>query len=192
MTSARNETAPAPAPAGAQVWGCARHAQLGPTCCQTSEVFVTSGDRARIEAHTGLRDFFEWRAPTDPVYSDQDDDPAWRDGVFRVDGTRPILRRRPEGDCGFLGAAGCTLPLEVRPLVCRLYPYTYTERGIDGVSSGCPAEVVPPGSTILQVLDLRRDDAERWHRQLYAEISPDGRAASSCEPGAEATRCGSV
>ena len=153
-----------------ELWGCARHAQFEKTCCQTCEVLVTKGDRLRIAEHTGQQEFWERRAPTDPVYLQQDDDPNWLKWVFAPDGTRPILRRRTAGDCGFLETAGCTLPVDVRPLVCRLYPFTYTERGIDGVSDGCPKEVIPPGSTILKVLDMNRAEADEWHALLYAEL----------------------
>lgn len=153
-----------------EVWGCARHALMGRTCCQTCEVLVTEGDKRRIADHAGREDFWEDRAPGDPVYLEQDDDPNWLRWAFHPDGTRPVLTRRPDGDCTFLGEAGCTLPLEVRPLVCRLYPFTYTERGIDGVSDGCPREVVPPGRSILDVLGMCRDAAARWHRMLYTEL----------------------
>jgi Fe-S-cluster containining protein len=153
-----------------EVWGCVKCAQITKTCCQRCEVLVTAGDKQRIADYTGRTDFWEYRAPTDPVYLEQDDDPNWLKWAFRPDGTRPILKRRTAGDCTFLTPRGCSLPMEVRPLVCRIYPYTYTERGIDGVSDGCPDEVVPPGSTILKVLDMRRTDAERWHTRLYTEL----------------------
>lgn len=156
--------------AAGELWGCAKHAQMGKTCCQTCEILVTDGDQNRIAAYTGEREFFEYRAPDDPVYLEQDDDPNWLKWAFRPDGTRRVLKRQASGDCRFLGPQGCRLPVETRPLVCRLYPYTYTEAGIDGVSDGCPTEVIPPGSTILEVLDMRRDDADRWHRMLYAEL----------------------
>jgi len=163
-----------------EVWGCLKCAGLGKTCCQLREVFVTSGDRQRIAAHTGLADFWESRPPTDPAYLDQADDPVWLQ-AFGADGTRPILKRQAEGDCVFLGSAGCVLPMEVRPLICRLYPYEYTARGIVGVSEECPREVIPPGSTILRVLNMRVAEAITWHRVLYAELracnegSPNGR-----------------
>lgn len=155
---------------GAEVWGCAKHALMERTCCQTAEVLLTEGDKARIATHTGRTDFWERKAPADPSYADQDDDPNFLAWGFHPDGTRPILRKKENGDCGFLGTAGCTLPMDVRPLICRLYPYDYTERGIHGVAGGCPAEVVPPGSTILEVVGMRRDDADRWHRMLYREL----------------------
>ncbi|MGE3180809.1 MAG: YkgJ family cysteine cluster protein [Phycisphaerae bacterium] len=154
-----------------ELWGCAKHAQIGKTCCQTSEVFVSVGDRARIARFTGRNDFWHDQPPENPDYIDQDDDSTWQRGAFNDDGTRPILKRRENGDCTFLGDAGCSMPVDVRPIVCRLYPYTYTDRGIDGIdASRCPAEVFPPGSTILQVLDMRRDEADKWHQQLYTEL----------------------
>lgn len=162
---------------GSQLWGCALHARMGKTCCQECEVLVTVGDRQRIAEQTGREDFWEHKAPDNPAYLDQDDDPNWLKWAFRPDGTRPVLKRHSSGDCGFLGPEGCVLSLEIRPIVCRLFPYTYTERGIDGVSDACPKEVIPPGSTILQVLDMRREDADRWHAQLYAEL----RTGTSCD-----------
>ena len=80
---------------------CARHMK---TCCQTSEVYVSPGDVDRIAAHTGRTDFHEFRPAGDPMYVEQDDDPAWLEHVFRPDGTRRIMKRRPDGDCTFLGA----------------------------------------------------------------------------------------
>jgi len=141
------------------------------TCCQTREVYVTLGDVRRIEVHVGRPDFVQFSAPADATYLDQDDDPMWRDHVFRHDGSRRVLQRRPEGDCTFLGSHGCTLPLEVRPLVCRLYPFEYTAEGIQHeLATGCPLELLPAGQGLVQALDMNIDAARRWHRQLYEEI----------------------
>jgi Fe-S-cluster containining protein len=132
---------------------------------------VTVGDRKRIADHTGQTDFWELRAPADASYLDQDDDPNWLKWTLQPDGTRAVLRRRPSGDCHFLTPAGCRLPMEVRPVVCRLYPYGYTEQGLTGIEDDyCPPEVIPPDSTILKVLDMRHQDAVRWHRILYTEL----------------------
>lgn len=147
---------------------CARHMK---TCCQTAEIYVTRGDLRRIEQHTGEDGFFEFRRPDNAEYADQDDDPVWRDNVFRPDGTRRVLRRRPGGDCTFLGAAGCTLPLEVRPLICRLYPFDYTADGLlDELAIGCPLDLLPPNQGLIEALAMNRADAQRWHAQLYAEL----------------------
>ncbi|MBC7077089.1 MAG: YkgJ family cysteine cluster protein [Synergistales bacterium] len=150
---------------------CARCARLGKTCCQTCEIYVTPGDVARIEAFTGQTGFYEFRVPDDPVYLDQDDDPEWAACVFRPDGSRRVLKRKADGDCVFLGPRGCQLPLEVRPLVCRLYPINYTARGLEPeLAKGCPVQLLPPGMGLLEALDMSRSQAEIWHRQLYAEI----------------------
>jgi Fe-S-cluster containining protein len=172
---------------------CARHTQ---TCCQSTDIVVTSGDVARIADFTGRTDFVEFRAPANELYADQDDDPVWRDNVVRPDGTRRVLRQRPGGDCTFLGTAGCTLPPNVRPLICRLYPFDYTAEGIrDELARGCPVELLKPEQQLLQVLDMRLDDATRWHRQLYDGIVADGasRAASPDQTGfarQPVTHCG--
>ncbi|RJP37155.1 MAG: hypothetical protein C4547_05870 [Phycisphaerales bacterium] len=152
------------------VWGCTKCARITRTCCQRCEVLVSAGDRERIAEYTGRTDFWSDRVPEDPAYADPGGDPNWRAWGFHADGSRPTLNRRQDGDCTFLTATGCSLPMHVRPLVCRLYPYTYTEHGVNGVSDECPREVVPPGDNILNVLDVRRADADRWHQMLYAEL----------------------
>lgn len=147
---------------------CSRHMK---TCCQTSEVYATPGDVRRIAEWTGRDDFTEFRVPSDPVYLEQDDDPTWARYVFREDNSRRVLKREESGDCTFLGEQGCRLPLETRPLICRMYPYDYNERGLrDELANGCPLELLRPGQELIEVLDMKLDDARRWHEQLYDEI----------------------
>jgi Fe-S-cluster containining protein len=150
---------------------CVRCARRRKTCCQTCEIYCTPGDVERIEAYTGSADFHEFRRPDDPVYLDQDDDPLWAAHVFRADESRRVLKRKPDGDCMFLGHAGCSLPYETRPIVCRLYPFDYNAEGIrDELCNGCPTELLPEGVGLVQALDMKRTDAERWHRMLYDEL----------------------
>lgn len=147
---------------------CARHMK---TCCQISEVYVSPGDEQRIREHTGETGFSEFRPAEHPSYLDEDGDKTWMATVFREDGTRRIMKRRANGDCTFLGEAGCRLPLEVRPLICRLYPFDYDDHGIrEEALDGCPLELLRPGQGILEALDMHRADAERWRAQLYREI----------------------
>lgn len=155
---------------GPPLWGCALHATIGKTCCQGTEVLVTAGDRARISAAIGRDDWYELRSVDDPAYFGQDDDPNWTRWGFLPDGTRPVVKHRDNRDCTFLGPQGCSLATEVRPLVCRLFPYEYTERGFTGLSAMCPGHVIPPGRAILDLIGLRRPDAERWHTMLYDEL----------------------
>ena len=160
---------------------CARCARHQKTCCQVPQIFVTRGDLARIEAETGRTEFSEFRLPDHPGYADQDDDPIWRDNAFQPDGTRRVLKKQLNGDCTFLGPAGCTLTTSARPLVCRLYPFDYTADGfLDNLAPGCPLELLQPGQALLPTLGMSREVAESWRRQLYDELLQE--AAASTEP----------
>jgi Fe-S-cluster containining protein len=165
------------------------------TCCQTSEVYATPADVRRIEAHTGQSDFFEYRVPDDPVYYQHDDDPIWPKLVFQPDGTRRVLRREKDGNCTFLGERGCELPIDVRPLVCRIYPYNYNEEGIkDALCTGCPSELLRPGQTLTKALVMNRAEAEAWRKQLYEDIVEElehhgehlPKPTTDCQPVADA------
>ena len=149
---------------------CGRCARTRKTCCYF-EIYVTPGDVERIAAFSGRTDFHEFRVPADADYLDQDDDPAWRDHVAGEDGRRRVLKCRADDACTFLGPHGCALPLEARPLVCRLHPFEYTEAGISAeLSDSCPTHLLKHGQTLLIALDMNLEDARRWHRQLYEEI----------------------
>ncbi|MBK8976226.1 MAG: YkgJ family cysteine cluster protein [Planctomycetes bacterium] len=155
---------------------CARCAQIQRTCCQRAEILLTGGDVARIRAHSGRADFDERRVPLDPAYLEHDpDDPEWLGLTVGRDGRRRMLVRRAEGDCTFLGAQGCVLPTEVRPLVCRLYPWSYTAGGLATESADyCPPVLLRfAGDSMLDVLDMQRADAERWRARLYDELRDD-------------------
>ena len=149
---------------------CVQCAGLGPTCCQRSEVLVTRGDIGRVAEHTWSANFWERRPVCDASVLDQPDDPNFVRWAFNEQGARRILKRRPDGACVFLSTRGCSLPTVVRPLVCRLYPRSYNESGLVAIDSNCPTELVPPGKTILQVLNIDDREAERWRRTLYEEL----------------------
>jgi Fe-S-cluster containining protein len=163
---------------------CGKHQE---TCCQTAEVYITLGDVRRISEYTGKGDFYEDRLPEDPVYTRHDDDPIWYETAMQPDGKRRVLKRRENGDCMFLGTAGCVLPLETRPLLCRIYPFDFNQQGIKPeLANGCPVELLRKGETLLQALDMNKLDAERWHGLLYEEIleEPHYRAKQSGKLGA--------
>lgn len=150
---------------------CARCARLFKTCCQEREIYITPADTARITAFCNRNDFFEWRPPFNPDYLDQSDDPVWDRHVFHKDRCRRILRRTSSGDCIFLGSSGCILPETVRPLLCRLHPFTYTAAGIDAEPApDCPKCLIPKGMTVFDALHMSTERALLWHRLLYEEI----------------------
>lgn len=158
---------------------CARCARMQKTCCQRTEILITKGDEARIAHHTGRADFWSVRVPLDATYVESDpNDPNWLRYTTDAKGRRRMLKKQANGDCVFLGAQGCVLPLEVRPIVCRLYPFAYNERGLDGMDDGyCPREVLiaghQPGVTMLTVLNMSVLDGERWRAMLYDELRRD-------------------
>ncbi len=150
---------------------CARCARRQKTCCQQTDIVLTEGDIARVSAYVGRSDFIEYRPAGNADYLDQDDDPTWRDGTFRADGTRRVVKWKTDGDCSFLGEKGCVLSYETRPLICRLYPFDYDESGVFAEpASGCPAHLLPEGTGVFAALDMKRADAERWHGMLYEEL----------------------
>ena len=149
---------------------CARCAGLGKTCCQNSQVFMTRSDAGRIRAVVGNEPFSEYLSPGETYVPDFEADPVWA-RIFGPDGRRRILAHRENGDCCFLTPSGCRLPLTVRPLVCRLYPFDYNETTIKGVHPHfCPPPERDNPSLILALLAMNRDEAEAWRRMLYQEI----------------------
>lgn len=155
---------------------CARCAKLQRTCCQSTEIFVTLGDVRRISAHVPLEPFHEWRRPASADYlARDDDDPLWAEATIGAGGQRRVLVKTETGDCTFLGEAGCRLPEDVRPIVCRIYPFSFTEDGIDGEDPEyCPTSVLAPsGENMSKVLEMSRAAAEAWRQQLYAELKEE-------------------
>lgn len=159
---------------------CELCSREGRTCCQGRDIFVTAGDVDRICALTSQSAVYEFRTACDPDYEVQDDDPIWQLSVFRPDRTRRVLKQRPNGDCLFLGPSGCHLPLESRPLVCRLHPHSYSASGLDPeFVPDCPVHLLPPGRRLEDaVAGCDSAEAENWRRLLYAEILVDRKLPS--------------
>ena len=174
-SGARRLPPPAPEITG-QGCFCQVCARQGRTCCQGHDIYITWGDCRRILMHTHQRDFLEYRACADAAYADQGDDPVWQQHVFRVDGTRRVLRQHTNGDCLFLTSSGCQLPLNVRPLVCRLFPHLYSAAGLaDQWDLGCPAAKIDANTVITSgIAGVGGAEASCWHRTLYNEIMWEG------------------
>jgi len=151
---------------------CQECARLGHTCCQNHDIYITRGDCLRIFDHTHNKRFYEYRSCGDPAYADQSDDPIWDKYVFRSDGSRRVLRRKENGDCALLTASGCSLPINVRPLVCRLFPYQYSAAGIsEGWDPECRAAATTPVHVVENnIAGIQRCDATQWHQLLYNEV----------------------
>ncbi len=157
---------------------CERCARTQQTCCEKATVRLTHGDIERIGQYFPVPDFSQnadtsaWEADTaDPLFS----------AAF-VRRDCPVVRRTSRG-CFFLSDNGCVLALGVRPLICRLYPMSYCERGLEGpIAPGngyCPP---PSGPEVLAELEMADQDQLRaWHRQLYEELRADYRGG--CDDG---------
>ena len=156
---------------------CMRCAQRGRTCCQGTEVYVTPQDVKRIRDAMDSNEFFEYREPDNPAYADQSDDPVWQAWVVGSQNRRRVLRHDSRGDCLFLTAAGCRLPLEARPLICRLHPHRYNHQGLyPEISPDCPLELLQPEERLEQmILGFDRESTSRWHHMLYDEIQQEGK-----------------
>jgi Fe-S-cluster containining protein len=140
---------------------CARCAKLlGKTCCEprgTEQLAIlTRADVERIAAHTGLspRRFTLEEGVTEQEAADFETRwPLYR-GYFRR-GPLLITLQARDGACVFFNRTrGCMLPVDVRPVACRLYPF---EQWADGSWSlavgryGDLAEARVQGSACLVV-----------------------------------------
>lgn len=153
---------------------CLRCAATGKTCCEIAHIPVTAGDVRRIAGAVGNDgDFHEMRPPPDDVAAMAEFDALWP-RIMDPTGRVRVLRHRPGGGCRFLGPSGCVLAMEIRPLVCRLYPFDYNDKTIKGVFAPlCPYPERKNAPLLLALLGMNRDKAEEWRTSLYAEIDAD-------------------
>jgi hypothetical protein len=100
-----------------------------------------------------------------------ENDPDWLYYVFRPDGSRLVLKSTPEGNCTFLAENGCRLPMNIRPIVCRLHPFEYHAGGfLNYFAPGCPVDILEPGRSLAVCFDMDPAAASCWHKMLYEEI----------------------
>ncbi len=151
---------------------CLECARLGQTCCQGHDIYITRGDCLRIFNFLQHKQFYEYRACSNPAYAEQNDDLIWQKYVFRADGSRRVLRRKENGDCLLLSSSGCALPLNLRPLVCRLFPHNYSAGGISAEwDSDCPAATMTAAAVMeSEIAGISQCDAVMWHQMLYNEV----------------------
>ena len=150
---------------------CAICSSQQKTCCQERDIYLTPGDVKRIKECIHNESFYEFRIPSDPSYLEIDDDPVWKECVFRSDRTRRVLKQAPFRNCIFLSASGCILRIEERPLICRLHPYDYDASGLNNtLIQECPVHLIEPGTTVEEAIGLNLTLASDWHHMLYSEI----------------------
>jgi uncharacterized protein len=140
-------------------------------CCRGVEIYLTAGDVSRITGylHNSQESFCSFVTPTG-IYADGGGDPAWVPLVVRPDGTRRIVKSLEDGSCVFLTPTGCSLPLNVRPLLCRIHPYDFDHEGLRSIDPTCPIATMSNGHEALKLLGMPLHDVTAWHRTLYTEI----------------------
>ncbi len=149
---------------------CAYCARAGTSCCSGYQIILTSGDISRISNIVGNQDFWVSELPV-PEDIEPGYDPLWLPLILGGESRVRVLKRSAEKKCFFLTPEGCRLPFVSRPLICRLYPYTYTSDGILGIDSACPISRDQGWQVILDQLDMPADRAREWLTLLYDEVS---------------------
>ena len=87
-----------------------------------------AADRAAYRAATTFTSFAARN--TRSIVPD-DSDPIWRDNAFQPDGSRRVLRKPSQRRLHVSRTPGLLFCLlEVRPLICRIYPYDYDAGGL--------------------------------------------------------------
>lgn len=148
------------------------------------------GDVRRIRTATGRDDFVVLaRHPylEEAGVGDYDYDPLWREYICLPDGRSRLLRTRDDGVCTFLGDDGCLLHHETRPLLCRVYPYSFNEFGLIGplllADALCPVPDDLEEGALGAMLPESWESAESARVLLYQELRAEleGRVAASAE-----------
>lgn len=112
---------------------CAQCAAQGPTCCH-----LAPGDEEYCfpVSETEMRRIHE-HAPATGGFVLENNSKAFVDNVCRLfSGEEDIVQTlfpeqqshyrlalTPDGTCRFLGSSGCTIPRQLRPYYCRVYPF---------------------------------------------------------------------
>ena len=165
---------------------CEQCARLQKTCCERSdvEVALTEGDIIRIRRFYKANDFYR-RIPVPPELAATYENPDHHDatvslyvaGLFDAQGRRPILEKQADGRCLFVTGQGCVLPVEARPLLCRLYPYDWNDQRLLWIHAPyCPHEFSADEMDLVQKIGDTKEIALNLVEQLYAELASKGEA----------------
>ncbi|MFH1034004.1 MAG: hypothetical protein V1806_05805 [Pseudomonadota bacterium] len=155
---------------------CARCHQAGGGCCRTGGDGVeymfglTWGEIAAMSAASGLdRDQFVVADQASPGFLAflRSLQPLLLRTMPR--GRRLRLRLEENGDCCFLGHEGCRLPVQARPLYCRLYPLLVNPHGrlMVLMSQNCLAQ---QGARSWREVMKRLGMDEAGVRELFAKL----------------------
>lgn len=151
---------------------CLDCASKNRSCCVNVHIFITSGDIERISQASDTKDFYS-KEPLTPEYFDGGGDPEWNGLILDENGCRKVLSQKPNGECIFLSDRGCRLKPDVRPLLCRIYPYDFLGSKISGICHSCPVSASDDWQAVLNQSQMHYGAALEWVKQLYEEIYRD-------------------
>ena len=159
---------------------CQECAKIQKTCCQGEgfQVALTKGDIRRIGMFTSSPAFYELKAVEEPlrqVYTTPehygDDEKIYVQYLFDEAGRRNVLKKKPNNaECLFLSKSGCGLPFEVKPLICRIYPYNWNdELDLWLETDYCPAPFFQ-NPDYFRSVPLSEGEAKKLVSQFYFEL----------------------
>lgn len=156
---------------------CKKCSQIIRTCCEkpTVDVALTNADIERIATVTQLRDFYELRDVEGGSYSSpanySKEEEIYIMNIFKKDGRRNVLKHKNNGKCVLLGDNGCIVSFDVRPLLCRIYPYDWNDnREIWLNPTYCPKELFKDENEMVENIAVDLNTARELVDQLYNEI----------------------
>ncbi|EPR42839.1 hypothetical protein dsx2_2756 [Desulfovibrio sp. X2] len=128
---------------------CARCAALTGSCCKLAPGHeeacfpLSEMEMDRIRDFTGAQGWFAQEANSEAFLSHMTRlFPGEEECVRMIFHPRKHhfrLATRRDGTCGLLGEDGCTLPEEVRPYYCRLFPLWYSRGRLQALAGMCLA-----------------------------------------------------
>ncbi|OQX22900.1 MAG: hypothetical protein BWK80_28740 [Desulfobacteraceae bacterium IS3] len=157
---------------------CFECSELQLTCCEKSEVCVTKGDIKRIAEYAGRNDFYHLMPVSEELKfiitnpcNPENGSEIYLKYLFDEEGRRIILKKN-ENRCCFLTHNGCDLPLNIRPIVCRLYPYDWNDNKDMWIDPArlCPENLFKDEQEIKEQLCLPEQEAKRLLELFYDEI----------------------
>lgn len=162
---------------GAEI--CARCARVGRCCCILTDDAqelcfpISELERQRIVEHGPKDRGGLCGQPNSAAFLDRlgrlfPKDRAALAKLFPPHGEHLRLATEPDGQCTFLTSAGCSLPREVRPYYCRLFPFWVSAGAVAAfMAKGCLAG--GEGRTAegtLSVMGVSRQTVRNLHGRL--------------------------
>jgi uncharacterized protein len=154
---------------------CIECSKAGKTCCQLGSgvVLLTEGDIDRINKFTSKNDFWLFEEPKEYLENriKSSFDPNMKYYALSKTGKVHTLKHKPDGNCIFLSDKGCVLPMDTRPLYCRIHPYDFVEDQVTGITFvDCPVEKLKKPGDLPDVINVKFEEAKQWVKMLYKEL----------------------